>query len=341
MIPIVADDRHALHAPDHFVVRGVRAPNREVPERAHILRAALDAAGYVVTPPQAFGTAPLAAVHTQRYLDFLRTGHAQWQALGDAAPEIIPNAFPMGRDPGYPASVVGRAGMHQGDMACPINGGTWDAACAAADIALTAAELVRTGTRFAYGLCRPPGHHAYADHAAGFCFLNNAAIAAQYLRDRGAARVAILDVDVHHGNGTQDIFYDRDDVLFVSLHADPSGFYPFFWGYEHQRGDGAGEGATLNYPIPIGSGDEVFLTTLDRALDAMQNWAPDCLVVSLGLDISESDPYAALEVSGDGFERIGRAMAAFGRPAVILQEGGYISPVLGDCLVRCLAPFGA
>jgi acetoin utilization deacetylase AcuC-like enzyme len=339
MIPIIADNRHRLHAPDNFVVRGVRQPNKEIPERAEILGAALRGEGYTLDAPSAFGDAPATAVHTARYLDFLRTGHAQWAALGDAAPEIIPNAFPMGRDAGYPTSIVGRAGMHQGDMACPINGGTWEAACAAVDIALTTTQRVTDGAPFAYGLCRPPGHHAYADHAAGFCFLNNAAIVAQHLRNIGHERVTILDVDVHHGNGTQDIFYDRDDVQFVSLHGDPSGFYPFFFGYEDQCGTGAGEGYNLNYPIAMGSGDDVFMEALGRGLERIDAFAPDVLVLSLGLDISVSDPYAALAVTGDGFERIGRAIAELSRPTVILQEGGYISDALGDCLVRCLAPF--
>ncbi len=339
MITVIADDRHALHAPENFVVRGLPSPNKETPERAEILKRSLGAAGYEFTGPDAFGEAPLAAVHTARYLDFLKNGHAEWAALGDSAPEIIPNAFPMGKDAGYPTSIVGRAGAHQGDMACPINAGTWEAACAAADIALTTTARVTNGEQFAYALCRPPGHHAYADHAAGFCFLNNAAIVAQHLRDQGMARVCVLDVDVHHGNGTQDIFYDRDDVLFVSLHGDPSVFYPFHFGYEDQRGEGAGEGFNINYPLALGSGDDLFLDTLSRALERIDAFAPDMLILSLGLDISESDPYAALKVTGDGFERIGAAVAGFGRPTVILQEGGYISPVLGDCLVRCLAPF--
>jgi len=340
MIPVITDERHALHAPDNFVIRGVRAPNKEVPKRAEILRSALADAGYVFTAPETFGTGPLEAVHTKRYLDFLMNGHDEWSALGDAAPEIIPNAFPMGRDAGYPTSIVGRAGMHQGDMACPVNGGTWQAACAAADIALTAAARVAAGTPAAYGLCRPPGHHAYADHAAGFCFLNNAAIVAEHLRGNGTSRVTILDVDVHHGNGTQDIFYDRGDVQFISLHADPSGFYPFFFGYEDQRGEGDGLGANINYPLALGTDDDGFFDALQRACDDLDAFDPGIVVVSLGLDISQSDPYAAFRITGDGFERIGAQLASLGRPTVVLQEGGYISDVLGDCLVRCLAPFG-
>lgn len=339
MIPVIYDPAEKNHSPDNFVVRGVRQQNKEVPERTELMLSALDQAGFSVAPPEPFGMAPLKAVHTDRYLEFLETGHSQWSALENAAPEIIPNAFPVNPHAGYPRSIIGRAGFHMGDMACPINAGTWAAARGAANSALTATKLVRQGARAAYALCRPPGHHAFADRAAGFCFLNNAAVAAQYARDQGTERVAILDVDVHHGNGTQDIFYDRSDVFFASLHGDPAEFYPFFWGYEDQTGEGAGEGFTANYPLPLGSGEIVFMEALGHALERIASFDPGLLILSLGIDISINDPYAALEVTADGFSAIGTAVEAAGLPTAILQEGGYVASDLGTNMVRVISAF--
>ena len=340
MIPVFYDPVEQNHSPDNFVVRGVRQQNKEVPERTELMRAALADRGYEIAAPDEFGLAPLGAVHDERYLDFLENGHAEWAALGDSAPEIIPNAFPVNPHAGYPTSIVGRAGYHMGDMACPINAGTWAAARGSANAALTATRVVQGGAPAAYALCRPPGHHAFAERAAGFCFLNNAAIAAQFLRGQGAERVAILDVDVHHGNGTQDIFYDRADVLFASLHADPAQFYPFFWGYADQTGAGEGEGFTANYPMPLGSGEVVFLESLNYALSRIADYAPEVLVVSLGIDISINDPYAAFKVSAEGFAAIGRMIQQAGHPTVVLQEGGYVAPDLGTNMVRVLDAFG-
>ena len=186
----------------------------------------------------------------------------RWRRIEGASDEVIPNIHPIARGGSYPASAVGQAGYHMADTACPISAETWDSACWSAWSAVAAAEAVLAGESAAYALCRPPGHHAFADVAGGFCFLNNSAIAAQRLR-KNAARVAILDVDLHHGNGTQGIFYGRADVLTVSIHADPERFYPFFWGYADERGEGAGLGCNLNLPLPRKSGDEAFLEALD------------------------------------------------------------------------------
>ncbi len=194
------------------------------------------------------------------------------------------------------------------------------------------------GEDAAYALCRPPGHHAYRDQANGFCFLNNTAVAAAHLRQRHE-RVAILDVDVHHGNGTQGIFYDRADVLTVSIHADPAHYYPFVWGFAHERGEAAGLGANLNLPLPLGSNDDDYIRTLAVAERTLTAFAPGALVVALGLDASEHDPLAALAVTTDGFRRIGAAIARLGLPTVFVQEGGYLSELLGANLAAALAGF--
>jgi acetoin utilization deacetylase AcuC-like enzyme len=200
--------------------------------------------------------------------------------------------------------------------------------------------MVMDGEDTVYALCRPPGHHAYRDLAGGFCFLNNSAIAAAHLRLKHE-RVAILDVDVHHGNGTQGIFYERPDVFTVSLHADPARFYPFVWGYAHERGAGAGLGTNLNIPLPIGTKDEPYLQALDAAVSALSAFAPGALVVALGLDASEHDPLAGLAVTTDGFRQIGATIARIGLPTVFVQEGGYLSDILGANLAAVLGGFEA
>jgi acetoin utilization deacetylase AcuC-like enzyme len=202
----------------------------------------------------------------------------------------------------------------------------------------TAADMVLDGAPHAYALCRPPGHHAYADMAGGFCFLNNTAIAAQRLRGKHA-RVAVLDVDVHHGNGTQGIFFERDDVLTASIHADPSHYYPYFWGHAHEAGAGKGQGFNLNLPLPLGSPDGSWLDAGDKALTRIREFAPTALVVALGLDASESDPLQGLKVTGAGFYAMAERIARLGLPTVLVQEGGYLSDDLGRNLVQFLAGF--
>lgn len=334
----VYDPAHVDHDPQFFLQRGQVRRTTEVPERADRLIAGLRSGRHDVRSPQRFGLGPLAAVHTPEYLAFLADAHLAWRALGDSGPEIIPNVHPSRYAGTYPASIVGRAGWHMADTSCPIGPGTWTAAQLAADVALTATELVIAGERAAYALCRPPGHHAFTDMAGGFCFLNNTAIAAQHLR-RHHDRVAILDVDVHHGNGTQGIFYHRGDVLTVSIHADPHQLYPFFWGHAHERGTGPGEGCNLNLPLAHGSGDRVFLDALAIATARIAMFDAGALVLALGLDASEADPYKALGVTTAGFSAIGAAVARMGLPTVIVQEGGYLSPILGDNLAAVLGGF--
>jgi acetoin utilization deacetylase AcuC-like enzyme len=340
----VYDAGHKSHDPHFFLVRGTLKRSTELPERADRFLAGTEKGGHTRVAPTRFGLGPVMDVHTAQYIRFLSEAHEAWVKLGDSSPEIIPNVHPFRGPAGitqtYPTGIVGRAGWHMADTACPIGAGTWDAAQLSADVALTAADLVRGGERAAYALCRPPGHHAYADSAGGFCFLNNAAIAAQHLRGTHA-RVAILDVDVHHGNGTQGIFWTRRDVFTVSLHADPSNYYPFFCGYASERGAGDGEGMNLNVPLAFGTGDDAYLHALSSALDTIRLFTPGALVVALGLDASEHDPLGTLKISQRGFQRIGEAIARLGLPTVFVQEGGYLSPSLGDCLTATLKGFEA
>jgi acetoin utilization deacetylase AcuC-like enzyme len=335
---IVYSDKHASHDPQTFFVRGTRQRSAEQPGRATRLLAAAKSAGHQVHAPKAHGTAPAASVHTPQYLDFLQTIARDWAKLPNASAEVVPNVHPARYSATYPTALAGRAGWHQVDLACPIGPGTWDAALASSEVAATAADMVLAGERQAYALCRPPGHHAYADMAGGFCFLNNTAIAAQRLRGKHG-RVAVLDVDVHHGNGTQGIFYDRADVLTVSIHADPADYYPYFWGHAHEAGAGAGQGYNLNLPLKLGSGDAPWLAAGDQAITRLGEFAPGALVVALGLDASESDPLQGLKVTGAGFHAMARKIAALGLPTVLVQEGGYLSDDLGHNLAQFLAGF--
>ncbi|ARE41161.1 Acetylpolyamine aminohydrolase [Rhodovulum sp. P5] len=329
------DDRQRAHDPRHFMANGTRLPNPEVPARIDILKAGAEAAGCVFAAPGDAGLAPIAAVHTPEYLTFLEHIHARWMRIDGAAEEVIPNIHPANRTDGYPLSAVGQAGYHQADTACPISAETWGSAYWSAQTAIAAADAVVAGARATYALSRPPGHHAFADLAGGFCFLNNSGIAAERLRVAGL-RPAILDIDVHHGNGTQGMFYAHGDVLTVSIHADPARFYPFFWGHAQERGQGPGLGANLNLPLPRRTGDDGYMGALDTALTRIRGFAADVIVVALGLDAHIDDPFQGLAVTTEGFARIGAAIAGTGLPLVCVQEGGYVSDALGANLTSFL-----
>jgi acetoin utilization deacetylase AcuC-like enzyme len=330
--------RQQVHDPRSVLVNGAQQPNPEQPERVDRLLAAARAGGHEIAEPDDHGLAPIAAVHTPEYVHFLQHIHERWARIPGASAEVIPNIHPDRRGASYPLSAVGQAGYHMADTACPIGPDSWESIYWSANTAASAAALVQDGSQMAYALCRPPGHHAFAELAGGFCFVNNSAVAATVLREKHD-RVAIVDVDLHHGNGTQGIFYRRADVLTVSVHADPIRFYPFFWGHAHERGEGAGLGYNLNLPLPRGSQDDAFLSALERGLEQVAAFAPGALVVALGLDAFEGDPFGGLAVSTPGFGEIGRRLAVLGRPTVIVQEGGYLCDALGDNLAAFLAGF--
>ena len=235
--------------------------------------------------------------------------------------------------------VVGHAGWYTADAACPIGPGTWEASLSAAGCALAAAEAAAAG-KTAYALCRPPGHHAYAARAGGHCYINNAALAVEALLAAGAKRVATLDIDSHHGNGTQGIFWERGDVLTISVHGDPNRYYPWFVGHAEERGAAAGAGLNLNLPLPIGSDDAAWLAAIETGLAAIRAFRPDALVVPLGFDASKDEPLNALSVTEEGFARAGAMIGRLGLPAVLTQEGGYNTDVLDILLSRFLGAWG-
>jgi acetoin utilization deacetylase AcuC-like enzyme len=334
----IFDGRQRKHQPRYFMANGAILPNPEQAERIERLLAGAKAAGCDVSAPPDSGKGPIAAIHSPEYLVFLENIHTRWKRIEGAGDEVIPNIHPANRSDSYPKSAVGQAGFHQADTACPIAQGTWEAAYWSAQSAIFGADLILTGEESAYVLSRPPGHHAFGDLAGGFCFLNNAAIAAERLRASGL-RPAILDVDVHHGNGTQGIFYQRNDVLTVSIHADPERFYPFFWGQAHERGQGLGLGYNINLPLARGTDDKAYLATLDRALQCIRAYGADVVIVALGLDAFIDDPFKGFAVTTDGFGRIGAAIAGLDVPCLFVQEGGYLCDALGENLTSVLGGY--
>lgn len=334
----VFDDAQLRHDPKFFLASGKIAKNEEVPARASILSQGAVNAGLSQITPEDYGLGVIARCHTPEYLQFLKNIYRRWSRNPDAPAEVIPNIHPQRRYFGYPASADGQVGYHTVDTSSPIGEHTWDSAYWSAQTAAHAATLVNDGADSSYALCRPPGHHAGKDIAGGFCYLNNAGIAAEVLRQKHE-RVAILDVDVHHGNGTQDVFYERSDVLTVSLHADPVRFYPFFWGHTSERGEGPGLGYNLNLPLPRRTPDAGYMTALDQALSRIDGFAPDALVLAVGLDSFEGDPFQGLGISTQGFAQIAGAIAQLRLPTVLVQEGGYICPDLGVNLTSFLTGF--
>lgn len=339
MKAILAEEEQSRHFPSLMLTNGVMRPNPESPERLAMMKAGAEKAGLRFERPKDYRFGPIARVHTPEYLAFLERAHERWRSIDGAAEAVTPNIHPTRRGGGYPDSVIGQAGYHMLDIGAPIVEGTWRSAVWSAWCAVHAAESIIDGARSVYALCRPPGHHAQADAAAGFCYFNNAAIAAEHLKERFPRR-AILDVDVHHGNGTQDIFYTRSDVLTVSIHAHPREFYPFVWGYESERGEGEGLGFNFNLPLPRGEGDDAWLDAARAALARIAAFGPDALILSLGVDASKDDPHAGLMVTTDGFARAGEAIGKTARmPIAIVQEGGYPSPTLTDNLAAFLSAF--
>ena len=318
------------HQPQQYMVHGKLIHAFENNDRATTLLGALADAGLAPQEPKAHGLAPIHAVHADHFVDFLRTAYDEFQKLPNAGPEVLTNIHPhVGAAPDFgprpkprPTGIIGRTGHYVGDLSAVIMAGTYSSALMSAYSALDAAQALLDGDAASFALCRPPGHHAYIDRAAGFCFLNNAAIAAQKLRERHS-RVAVLDFDTHHGDGTQAIFYTRDDVFFGSAHTDPSAYYPHFIGYADERGARAGEGFNRNIPLAYGADDATFLAANRAIIDEALAHGCEALVVSAGWDAHRNDPLSKLDVGTDAFARLGEMYGAVKLPTVIVQEGGY------------------
>jgi acetoin utilization deacetylase AcuC-like enzyme len=338
----VYSEKHFLRNASTELYRGELVRPHECAERAEFVLDRVQATGLgdIVSPEQ-FGLEPVLRVHDAQFVDFLGSAWKDWVATGNKG-EAIPDCWPARRMvQRIPDSISGKLGYYAMAAETSISAGSWEAACASADVALTAAARISVGARGVFALCRPPGHHAARDLYGGYCFLNNAAIAAQYLRDHGSSRVAVLDVDFHHGNGTQDIFYERSDVLFSSIHGDPLDAFPYFAGYADETGAGEGVGYNQNLPLPRGSDFSAWRAALDTALARIDRFAPSALVVSLGVDTFEHDPISFFKLRTDDFTQYGRLIGALRIPTLFVLEGGYAVAEIGVNAVNVLQGFEA
>ena len=336
----VFSEAHLLRNARTELYRGQLVPPHECPERAQFVLERVRSVGLGdVVAPRGLGLDPVLRVHDHEFVAFLATAWAEWVAAGNGG-EAIPDCWPARRMvQRVPANISGKLGYYAMAGETSISAGSWEAARAAADVAVTGALLLSGGARSAFALCRPPGHHAAKDLYGGYCFLNNAAIAAQYLRDHGAGRVAVLDVDFHHGNGTQDIFYDRSDVLYVSLHGDPAEAFPHFSGYADEVGIGPGAGFNLNFPLSPGTDFAAWRAALDRALVRVREFGADALVVSLGVDTFGGDPISSFRLETPDFTTFGRMIGAGALPTLFVFEGGYAVAEVGINTVNVLTGF--
>ena len=341
-MPVVWSDDCRRHEPEGEIWIGQRTPGTELPARVDAIRSALARADAKFVDATPHDDVPLLAVHDERLVEYLATAWAEWERAGlpaeHRADRVVPYVFAHGAlahglPLALPAAVWARGGYFAYDTMTLIGPGTWEAARAAVDTALTAVDLVAGGATHAYACCRPPGHHACHAAFGGSCYLNSSAVAAQALAERGV-RVAVLDIDAHHGNGTQEIFWERGDVLVASVHVDPgAGWFPHFLGFADEHGASGGDGANLNVPVAPGSGDEQWLDAVRLAVEWAANSAAEALVVPLGVDAAATDPESPLDVSPDGFREAGRLLGSLGLPTVLVQEGGYDLETIGP-LVR-------
>lgn len=319
---------------------GKLVPCHERPQRADMVLDRVKAVGLgEILAPTAHGREPLARVHADNFLTFLETAWDAWVAEHGAYDALPLNWAVRGMQNREPEVIDGKLSYFSFDAGSPITAGTWRAATASADVALTGVDHLDAGERVVFGLCRPPGHHAAGDYYGGYCFLNNAAIAAQALRDRGLAKVAVLDVDYHHGNGTQTIFYGRDDVFFTSIHGDPRQEFPYFLGYADETGEGAGNGFNQNYPLPWGTGFAPWLAALEDACARIRGFGAQALVVSLGVDTYKGDPISRFKLDCDDYPVIGATIAKLGLPTLFVMEGGYAVEAIGVNAVNVLTGF--
>lgn len=346
---VVYTEKHMSHSADTGTWVGVTIPSEEVPERIERILTRLRSPGYEVVPAVEHDDRILFEVHDQDMIEYMRTAWDRWidWGYGDdpGQDQVAAYAFPTAAFLGdlplrHPKSPGALAGTYAMDTMTQIGEGTFEAARAAVDVAQTAADIVASGDPAVYAACRPPGHHAGRAFFGGSCYLNNAAVAATTLRDAGHERVAIIDIDAHHGNGTQEIFYRRRDVVYASVHVDPGeGWFPHFMGFAEELGAGDGTGFNLNMPISPGVGDEAWLSGLDTLMTFVEVHRPSALVVSLGVDAAASDPESPLQITEMGYNGAGKAIGSLDLPTVFVQEGGYDLDTIADLVAATLDGF--
>ncbi len=344
---IIYSDNHHQHNPAFEVFEGgIKTPYMENPDRMERVLSALQKLDWIeILAPSDFGLEPILTVHDRDYVEYLGTAFEEWIREGedDEKVSLLPATFPPRGSTHKPENILGRAGFYTFDLSAPIQAGTYQAALSAVNCGLSGAKVITYGEKTAFSLCRPPGHHAGKSFSGGYCYLNNSAIAANWLTQHG--RVAILDIDYHAGNGTQDIFYERGDVLSISIHADPSFEYPYYCGFADETGaptDGETDlrtGLQRNYPLPAGTDDAKYLATLEEALMLIQSFDATYLVLSAGMDIYKDDPLGTFEITRNGIQEIGKSIASLNIPTLILAEGGYANEDLGYNFIALLNPF--
>lgn len=322
---------HHHHAPPFEFTGGQLIPANEKPQRADIILEHLQQAPWAdLYEPRYYGNEKILAVHNPGMVDLLEHGYKAWEQLGRTG-MAFPSSWPLKGSAvlRVPEHIDGRLAYYCADTSSPLTKTSWGAIKASVDCALTAADFIHQGHRAAFALCRPPGHHSAANSFGGFCFLNNSAIAAQHLLDQGSKRIAILDIDYHHGNGTQDIFLRRRDVFTVSIHADPRHEYPYYWGHGEEVGEEEGTGYNLNLPLPLGAGWAEWSEALDSALKRIKSYAPDVLIVGLGVDTYKEDPISLFKLDTDHYPEIGHKISSLNIPSLFVMEGGYAVEALG------------
>jgi acetoin utilization deacetylase AcuC-like enzyme len=333
-------ERHKLRNSKTELHGGEFVEPFERPSRAeYIIGRVRDVGLGSISEPDDFGLDPIRAIHDKGFIDFLQVAWDEWQSEGFKG-EALPTVWPARRmTQRIPTHIEGRLGYYALACETTISDGTWEASFASAQVALTGAQRLNDGAKAVFSLCRPPGHHAAIDMYGGYCFINNAAVAAQHFLDTGSKRVAILDVDFHHGNGTQDIFYERDDVLFISLHGDPLEAFPHFLGHADEMGIGVGKGYTVNYPMPPGTDFPTWRAALIKALAKIAEYAPDALIISLGVDTFETDPISFFKLKSDDFTTYGADIGSLHLPTLFVMEGGYDIAEIGVNTVNVLQGF--
>lgn len=341
MLAVYSDD-HKLHEGKHEFYLGELITPFDHPSRLEsIVKSLADSASCKIIPPSKFGLEPILRVHTPEYVDFLKNAFNDWRK-GYGEMDAFPIAWPTrAMRQTMPNDISGKLGYYSFDSVTPITAGTWQAIISSANVALTGVELIGDNQRSAFSICRPPGHHASQDQYGGFCFFNNASIATEAFVENGAKRVAILDIDYHHGNGTQKIFYDRSDVLFLSIHADPSMDFPYYLGYASETGTGEGEGYNMNYPLPWGTTWQYYKEVLNQAAKKIQSFSPDILVVSLGVDTFEKDPLSQFKLISENFSSMGQMIGRLSLPTHFIMEGGYAIDEIGINVNNLITGFTA
>jgi acetoin utilization deacetylase AcuC-like enzyme len=349
-IPVVVHPHCAEHDPQAEIWLGARTPAAEVADRVTVIESTLRGLGHQVVPARECDDAWLSRVHSAELVDHLATVWDRWVDGGYpdlGAQRVVPYLFPStellhGLPARLPAALHAQVGAFCYDTMTLVGPGSWRAIRAATHVTRTAADLVVSGAPCVYALTRPPGHHATRSAYGGSCYLNNAAIAAQALRDADFTKVAVVDIDAHHGNGTQAIFYERSDVFTTSVHVDPgAGWFPHHVGFVDEKGRDAGHGANLNQPLAPGSGDQAWLSAVKRAADAVTAFDATALVIALGVDAAADDPESPLQVTAEGYRQAGNVLAALGLPTVVVQEGGYHLPTLGQLVGSALDGLGS